>query len=134
MKSKVVIGIVCTLLCVRVVLAAPETQIIYSTTDLGLDRWQYTYDVMNISLTDGIEEFTIWFGIDLYDNLAVETLDPPAGNWDEIVWQPDPVLKDDGGYDALVESWNPGISQGQTVSGFSVTFDWLGIGEPSSQY
>ena len=134
MKSKVVIGIVCTLLCVRVVLAIPKTQIIYSTTDLGLDRWQYTYDVMNISLAEEIEEFTIWFDYGLYDNLAVTTPNPPSGDWDEIIWQPEPVIGDDGGYDALANASNLAIGIGENVYGFAVSFDWLGIGEPGSQY
>ncbi len=43
--------------------AVPKTQIVYHTTDLGVGRWEYMYDVYNISLTETIEEFTIWFGI-----------------------------------------------------------------------
>ncbi len=115
----------------------PTTQIWYETSYLGPglesgERWQYTYDVYNISLIEEIEEFTIWFGIGSYDNLAIETLDPPASNWDEIVWDPEPFLGDDGGYDALAESLNIGV--GENVYGFAVSFDWLGIGEPGSQY
>jgi len=112
--------------------AGEYTDIWYETTDLGGGRWQYTYDVYNNSLTDGIDEFTIWFGIGSYDNLIIETGDPPASNWDEIVWDPDPFLGDDGGYDALAS--NLDIGTGEHVYGFAVSFDWLGTGDPGSQY
>jgi hypothetical protein len=102
----------------------PKTEICYHTSDLGSGRWQYSYDVTNISLTVPIEEFTIWFKFGLYDNLAIETPDTPPG-WNQIVVQPEPVLKDDGYYDALS---NVGIGPPlpKTVSGFAVSFDWLG--------
>jgi len=103
---------------------APKTEIRYQTSELGSGRWQYIYDVKNISLTETIEEFTIWFEFGLYENLAIQTPDPPAGNWSEIVIQPELVLQDDGYYDALV--LDVGIGVGQTVKGFAVSFDWLG--------
>jgi hypothetical protein len=110
-----------------------STQIIYKTNELGTGRWQYTYDVTNISLTETIEEFTIWFEFGLYDNLAIETPDPLAINWSEIVIQPEPVLQDDGAYDA--RALGLGIGVGQIVTGFSVSFDWLGDAVmPGSQF
>ena len=112
----------------------PLTRIWYDSIELESGRWQYTYEVVNISLTDPIEEFTIWFDFGLYENLAIETLHPPAGDWDEIVWQPEPVIEDDGAYDAKAEAWNPGISIGESVSGFSISFDWLGEGVPGPQF
>ena len=110
-----------------------STQIVYETSDLGSGRWQYDYEVTNISLTETIEEFTIWFKFGLYDNLAIETPDPPASNWSEIVIQPEPVLQDDGAYDA--RALGPGIGVGQIVTGFSVSFNWLGDAVmPGSQF
>jgi len=101
-----------------------KTQIIYETSDLGSGQWQYTYEVRNIGLTETIEEFTIWFDFGLYKNLATQTPDPPASNWSEIVLQPEPVLQDDGAYDA--KALGPGIGIGQMVTGFAVSFNWLG--------
>ncbi|MBN1766410.1 MAG: hypothetical protein JW860_14225, partial [Sedimentisphaerales bacterium] len=49
---------------------AQDTQISYLVENLGGDTWEYTYDISNISLTAGIEEFTIWFDYGLYENLA----------------------------------------------------------------
>ena len=84
-------------------------------------------------MTESIEEFTIWFEFGLYDNLAIETPDLPASNWSEIVIQPEPVLKDDGAYDA--KTLELGIGIGETVKGFAVSFDWLGDGiMPGSQF
>ena len=77
-------------------------------------------------------EFTIWFDYGLFDNLSIETPDPPSGHWSELVAQPEPVLFDDGYYDGLVIS--TGIGIGEMVSGFSVSFDWLGVGEPGRQF
>jgi hypothetical protein len=129
-----VVFIIPVLVCLFVgsVLADQDTQIRYDIADLGLGRWQYTYEVSNISLfPEPIEEFTIWFGIGSYDNLVIETQDPPSNNWNELVWDPEPVLGDDGGYDALAKNLNIGV--GQHVYGFSVSFDWRGAGTPGAQ-
>jgi len=134
MKRTVLAGALSVFLFTSAVFAIPVTvtKICYEAAELGSGRWQYTYEVTNISLTPAIEEFTIWFDFGSFDNLSVDTLDPPAGNWDEIVIQPEPVLNDDGYYDALV--LGVGIGIGESVSGFSVSFDWLGSGEPGSQF
>jgi hypothetical protein len=124
----------CALLCGEVVLADPDTDIYFSVTELGLGQWEYTYDVHNDGLVDGIEEFTIWFDYGLYDNLVVTTPDPPSSDWDEIVWDVEPVLGDPGGYDALANASNLAIEIGENVYGFAVSFDWLGVGDPGSQY
>ena len=124
-------GVCCVLLLSATVFGS-LTKIVYSTADLGAGRWEYTYDVYNLSLTEEIQEFTIWFGIGDYDNLVIETDDPPSSSWDELVWEPEPVIGDDGGYDALAQNLN--IAVGENVYGFAVSFDWLGAGEPGSQF
>lgn len=97
MKKKFIfVAIGCTFLFVPAAQASLQTQIEYSTTHLDANRWQYTYDVTDISLAEPIKEFTIWFGYGKYDNLTITTPDPPAGNWDEIVWQPELLIA--GGY------------------------------------
>jgi hypothetical protein len=131
MKRKVLAGVLLGFFFTSTISATPITKIQYQATDIGSGRWQYSYEVTNISLTPAIEEFTIWFNYGLYDNLSIETPDPPAGDWDEIVIQPEPVLEDDGYYDAL--ALGLGIGIGNSVSGFAVSFDWLGVGEPGSQ-
>lgn len=132
MKKAVIAVIAMVYLGSGVLIAGLNTEIYYEITDLGAGRWQYTYDVHNVSLTGGIAEFTIWFGVNDYASLAIETQDPPASTWDELVWQPEPVFNDDGGYDALATGLN--ITPGQSVYGFTVSFDWLGVDVPGSQY
>lgn len=129
MKKEILAGFVFAILFGAIALGSLSTQICYEATDLGAGRWQYSYDVTNISLTPAIEEFTIWFDYGLYDTIAVEI---PKSGWDELVIQPEPVLADDGYYDAL--TLDTGIGIGETVSGFVVSFDWLGIGQPCSQF
>ena len=109
-----------------------STEIKYNIADLGADRWQYSYEVSNNTLSGSIEEFTIWFDFGSYENLVIETDSALSQNWDEIVWQPDSVLGDAGGYDVL--KLTSGIEPGQSISGFSVSFDWIEQGVPSSQY
>ena len=132
MKNRIAAGIIFVFLSAAVGLGVPVTQIWYQADELGAGRWQYSYKVSNIALTGSIEEFTIWFDYGLYDNLVVETPNPPAGNWSEIVLQPEPALGDDGAYDA--KALYPGIGQGETVSWFKVSFDWLGQDEPGPQF
>jgi hypothetical protein len=122
----VLIALSCTMIC-----AHATTGISFDTVNIGGDQWQYLYTVSNISLPVPIEEFSIYFDYGLYSNLSI------AGSltgWDPIIWQPEPVLGDTGGYDALTLSGNPGIGVGQSVSGFSVNFTWLGQDSPGSQY
>jgi len=137
MKRQIFAGLMFSFLLSASTFASLMTEIYYTAAPIDPNRpnrWQYTYDVKNISLTVPIEEFTIWFDFGLYDNLAIETPDPPASNWSEIVIQPEPVLQDDGAYDAKALRLRWGVGIVQTVSGFAVSFDWLGEGEPGSQF
>ncbi|HNQ23951.1 MAG TPA: PEP-CTERM sorting domain-containing protein [Phycisphaerae bacterium] len=111
--------------------AAAPVNIYYEATPLGGNEWQCVYDVANNSLATPIEEFTIWFALGQYAQLALETPDPPATAWDELVVEPDPLLHADGFYDALTLA--TGIPAGEHQSGFTVRFEWLGTGEPGGQ-
>lgn len=117
-------------------LQASETvEILYEANQLTGDRWEYTYTVKNNS-TDidplDIEEFSIYFAPTLYADLAVTTPAPLSSDWDELVIQPETTLPvDDGMYDALALAG--GIGWGTEAAGFSVSFDWIGTGDPGSQ-
>jgi len=134
MKKTVSTGLLFVLCLGTAGLGVPKTQIWYSAEELLGGRWQYNYEVANISLTVPIQEFTIWFEYGLYDNLSVETpLVLPPGGWDEMVIQPEPVLEDDGAYDA--KALGLGIEIGHTARPFGVSFDWLGDSiMPGSQF
>ncbi len=117
-------------LFVVMLLASPvkATTIQYQVTPLGGDDWRYDYIVSNDSLVTDINEFTIYFDIQLYEQLV-----PVNGviGWDVEVVQPGSFLNlNDGYYDAL----NPvGLQAGESEGLFSVQFSWLGDGAPGSQ-
>jgi hypothetical protein len=110
---------------------ASDVDIEYALTNLGGNHWQYTYDVTNNALVAKVQEFTIWFQLGSYTNLSITTANPPSSLWDEFMQNPDPIISEDGFYDALTKS--TGIDVGQSVQGFSVAFDWLGTGTPGPQ-
>ena len=107
------------------------TSVFYETTNLGANRWEYNYSVTNDTLGSAIDEFTLFFDYGLYENLTVTT---PVAGWDELTFDPALIFgsPEPGIYDAL--ALGVGIAQGETISGFSVSFDWLGAGIPGSQY
>jgi len=115
----------------RVCPADEIVTITYELSDLGAGQWEFKYDVTNHALVAEVAEFTIWFEFDTMSNLTVTTPDPPASGWDELVIQPDPLFSDDGFYDAL--TLGDAIMVGETVEGFSVSFDWIGPGIPGPQ-
>ena len=103
--------------------------------DLGSGRYEYGYEVLNDDLAVAIDEFTIFFDLGLYENLAVTA--SPAG-WDSLSVEPDPGLPDDGFFDSCSSIFcfgsGLGITPGTALGGFSVAFDYLGAGLPGSQY
>jgi hypothetical protein len=109
--------------------AANATLISYEVTNLAGNSWEYTYTVVNDTLGVDIEEFSIFFGLESFANLTIGST--PA-DWDPLVLQPDPSLPDDGLYDALALAI--GIAPGALLGGFSVQFDFLGVGTPGQQF
>ncbi|MBN2211731.1 MAG: PEP-CTERM sorting domain-containing protein [Sedimentisphaerales bacterium] len=130
MMKRIYILAVCSLLCL-VCVTAQATLIEYRVSDIGGNQFEYEYTISNDTLSVAIEEFTIWFDVDLYDNLIITTQELLAGLWDEI------ILEDTGfglplGYDALAQA--DGILPTEMLAGFSVAFDWLGSGTPGPQF
>ncbi|PIE38478.1 MAG: hypothetical protein CSA53_04185 [Gammaproteobacteria bacterium] len=113
------------LVCTQACFAAP---IFYERADLGAGRYELSYTVDN-QTSFAITEFTIWFDLGLYDNLAITS--SPV-DWDGLAAQPDPGLPDDGFADWL--SLGLAIAPGVSLGGFSVAFDWLGTGLPGAQF
>ncbi len=134
MKTRLSLCILLVLILSQVVGAG----ICYNVTDLGGGRWQYDWTVTNSADlgVDPLEGFTIYFDYDNYNNLVVEG---DLADWDELVFQRDSFFdtnnilnKLDGIYDAM--ALGSGLNVGQSQSGFSCSFDWLGTGTPGSQY
>jgi outer membrane autotransporter protein len=104
------------------------TSLDYEASNVGGNTWQYTYTVNNNSLPVAIENFTVNFDQTLYSNLT--PVSNPAG-WNITSIQPDPLLPNDGVYDALAT--NGGIAQGQKTTGFILRFNYLGANTPGAQ-
>lgn len=111
--------------------SAVADTITYTVDNIAGNTWQYNYTVANTGSTGGdILEFTVWFDLGLFENLAVSA---SPGAWDGIAIQPDPGLPDDGFADWLDLDFF-GIAEGDVLGGFSVMFDFLGTGTPGSQF
>ena len=52
--------------------SAVATLIAFELADLGSDRFEYNYTIENDTLSVPIEQFTIWFDEELYDNVTDE--------------------------------------------------------------
>ncbi len=128
---RTIVASVCTLAACILLGASPSAQAAFITYDVAREAgnsWVYSYEVTNDG-REPIEEFTIWFDLDLYSNLSLVSAAP---GWDPLVIQPDLALPHDGFYDALA-AIGAAIAPGFGLGGFSVRFDFLGAGQPGSQ-
>lgn len=125
MKNRLLLAVSALLLS----FSAQATLVSADLTNLSGTSWQAEYTIENNSMGSAIEEFTIWFGLGLYENISV--IATPAG-WDPLVVQPDANIPDDGFYDTLARA--SGIVAGGSFGGFSVRFDWLGGNASMSQF
>ena len=108
------------------------TDISYTVEYIADNQWVYNYAVSNLELTEGIEQFTIWFDYSKYESLQIASDTVLDAAWDQLVWQPNGTLLNNGGFDAL--ALIAPIVLGESVSGFSVSFMWSGDSSPGSQY
>ena len=107
--------------------AAHAASIGYTATSLGGTQWRYDYTVSNTTLAVPIAEFTLFFSVGPYANLLNVSTAP---GWDVLLVQPDPAIPASGYLDAL--ALVGGIVPGATLTGFSVTFDYLVAGSPGA--
>jgi hypothetical protein len=114
--------------------SASAVTIAYEATQIGGTAWRYDYYVTNDAGADPLQEFAISFALGSFLNLR-EAISPPG--WDALIGVVDPALPADGYVDWCafdgVSCAGPGLAGGATLAGFSVVFDWLGIGAPGSQ-
>lgn len=106
----------------------------YNLAALGGSEYQYNYSVYNDgSLGPGVpvQLFDIFFSPALYQagSLNIVTPDPPSSQWSEVILAS--VGTNPADYDAFALSG--GIPVGDTVSGFTVQFEWIGPGLPGAQ-
>jgi hypothetical protein len=107
-------------------ISARATTISYDLTSLGGNIWQYNYTVTNDSMSEPITEFWIRYDYGLYDVLQIESA---VTGWAQQ--SSDPLFSgtgpQDGYYFAIASG--PGIADGDSVGGFSVSFVYYGIGD-----
>jgi len=99
----------------------------YDVFDLGSGIWEYSYQVSDF-IFDQDYGFTVYFDYGLYDSIDSVS---HGNDWDILFYDPDLILgvEDPGVYDALALYDNAALSEP-----FVVQFNWLGIGNPGSQY
>jgi hypothetical protein len=112
---------------------ARATTIAFEATDLadtvsGEDLWMYEYFVSDFTF-DADQGFMVFFDGLLYSDLD-SAPDSAGPDWDVLVIQPDPVLVDEGRFDALAL-----VSGASLLAPFTVKFNWLGAAgtRPGSQ-
>lgn len=100
----------------------------FAATALGGNLWRYDYTINNTGPSIAFDELTVYF-----DSASYALLSGPsaASGWDAIAIQPDSGIPADGYYDAL--SLGGLVANGATISGFSVSFEFLGAGAPDVQ-
>jgi hypothetical protein len=107
---------------------ARSATISYTAMNLGGSTWEYSYTVINDTLGADLEEFTIFFDVALFENLAVTN---SPNDWDSLVVQPDSGIPADGFFDSL--ALGAPIAASDSLGEFSVSFDFLGAGTPGAQ-
>lgn len=92
----------------------------YSLSLIGGNTYVADFLVSNDSLGSSIEELTIFFTVEKYENISI--VDSPI-DWDPLAIEPDAGIPDDGFTDWL--ALGNGIGVGESLGGFSVQFDYL---------
>jgi hypothetical protein len=94
--------------------------------------YQYVYSITNSGTsTTPVRLFDILFDTSLYQESSLQILTPTPlhTQWSEQILSSLPAVP--AAYDAL--SLTGGIPPGTTVTGFTVQFNWLGLGTPGDQ-
>ena len=108
--------------------SAQAATVSYTATLLSGNKWRYDYTLDNTVPAPTFDGFTVYFDPALFEHLTGAQV--PLG-WDPLVLQTDTVVPADGAFDALLKS-GP-LADGAVVTGFSVSFTYLGSDNPGSQ-
>jgi hypothetical protein len=113
--------------------SAAAVSIEYSLVVLGAPgRFEYQYTVKNLSLPTDVAWFSVDFDPYLYDETSLAITSTGTSTWSEQLLSSISVLGVPAQYDAL-KTAGPALEIGESESGFSVAFTWLGAGTPGSQ-
>ena len=111
---------------------AEAAVITYQATNVSGNTWRYDYTVSNNgAITSNIQLFDILFDPALYNEASLTIVSGPgiASGWDQLILASGASVP--AAYDVLATG--SGIGNGQGVSGFAVSFTWLGAGTPGPQ-
>ena len=130
------------------------TSIDYEVLDITGDRYTVEYTVINDTLSEDIVAFSIFFGED--QSLTDSSIPGPGlnfDNWDQYTnfspddWgigtEPQPADWDSYSFEPSSidlpaqfnsDAWVDGIAVGDSLGGFTVSFDWTGVGSLVSLY
>lgn len=108
--------------------AAQAVVLEYSANFLGGNTWRYDYTLDNTAPGVAFDELTVYFDAATHSDLVATAT--PAG-WDAFVAQSDPALPAAGFFDVLRLA-GP-VPAGAVISGFSLSFAYLGSTTPGPQ-
>jgi hypothetical protein len=113
--------------------SAAAVSIEYNLVALGVPgRFEYQYTVKNFSLAADLHWFSVDFDPYLYDESSLAVTSTGTGDWAEQLLASIPILGVPAQFDAFKTS-GAALAPGDSETGFSVAFTWLGIGTPGSQ-
>lgn len=106
--------------------AAAPVEIDYELIALSLPgQYEYRYTVTNVSSADPVAWFSIDFDPLLYDESSLTITSAGTGNWSELLLSSIQPGGDPAQLDAYEVGGTP-LAVGDSLSGFSVRFTWLG--------
>lgn len=118
-----------TALLSLICLSSQAVMVGYEVVAYGEDLWEYKYTIENNGAFD-IRSISITFDSSLCTNLGLSSSFEISSRWDQQFLNYVPGMRI---YDALAMGGNR-VGVGETVSGFSVSFQYSGGGVPSSQF
>ena len=119
------------LLATSAVTVAAPVRIDFALSSLAAPgRYQYIYTVTNVSLATPVSWFSVDFDPAFYDESSLLVTSFGLGNWTEQILASVPGLPTQ--YDAYKTIGAP-LGIGDSETGFTIQFTWLGTGTPGSQ-
>jgi hypothetical protein len=113
--------------------SAAAVSIEYKLVALGAPgQFEYQYTVKNVSLATPLSWFSVDFDPYLYDESSLAITSTATGTWSEQLLASIAVLGVPAQYDVFETGGIP-LAIGESETGFSVAFTWLGSGTPGSQ-
>lgn len=132
MPTRIHGAVLASLLLGIVSIPAHAVIITYDLASLGGNQYRYDYTLTNDgSITNDLALFDILFDPSLYDEASLSIVSDSllTADWDQLFLGSGIGVP--AAFDAL--ALGDGLSIGETVAGFSVSFAWLGADLPGAQ-